>query len=228
MQIITYVPTDVLIATHRNPQPAGAHSITPHATIAVITLISPRYDSIRIGDILHYHIHSNLTDSGGEFYQAELKSPLKPKASTAGHFVDHANGTYSLYFYAGWGGGASLSIVRVLKREAVTYLRDVVWNAEDRVVWQGYFNVDGARGQLQLMPTGLCKLRSHGNWSGSCVYQHRQALGSTVFLCEKLPGVDCNSLFATKSDSKRINRKAKELASGKERLFDKYTYQPSH
>ncbi len=214
MQMITYIPQGELIGTHRNPE-YSPNIFAPHHVTDEVTLVSPRYDSIRIGDVLHYHIRSKLTDSGGEFYQATLTSRLNPQASTAGHFVDHANGTYSAYFYAGWGGKASLSIVRVLKREAVTFLKDVVWNAEDRVVWRGYFDVNGATSRGQREPlTALCKLRHRGNWSGMCVYPHRKALGSTVFVCDKLPGVDCDSLYATKSDATLIEKKMKELSTG--------------
>ncbi|XP_033638087.1 NXPE family member 3-like [Asterias rubens] len=217
--IISYIPNGELIGTHRLSKPSP--NFVPHQITHEVTLVSPRYDSIRIGDLLHYHIHSKLTDTGGEFYQATLSSRHHPKASTAGHFVDHTNGTYSAYFYAGWSGQATLSIVRVFTREAVTFLKDVMWNAEDRVVWQGFFYVEGTNTSTKQSKTALCTLRSHGNWSGMCVYPHLKALGSTVFLCEKLPGINCNSLYATKSDGALIEKKMTELAIGKEKLFDK-------
>ena len=222
-----YIP-QISIDT-RPVRPVNAHPVIVQVNSItlklVVTLISPRSDSIKIGDLLHYHIiTSNVTDSGGEFYSATLASVINPRASTAGHMVDHSNGTYSVYFYAGWVGQATLSITRVLTREAVTFIEKDLWDADDRVVWQGYFKTMDNGGSLEdynQMPKGLCRLRNHGNWTGMCEYPHTKALGKTIFICEKPPGVDCKTFFATKSDDNRINHRVMELTKGRERMFER-------
>ncbi|XP_038073029.1 NXPE family member 1-like [Patiria miniata] len=187
-----------------------------------VSLMSPKKDAIKVGDMLHYRItcsHKNgsLLHSGGGFWYATLDSKANPKASTAGKIEDHNNGTYSVYAYAGWAGEASLSVRRILSRQAVDFMLNTIWTADDRVVWKGFFNVPGSKNK----PSSACRLSRHGNWTGKCVYPNKNALGKTVFLCEKPKGVDCDNLYGTKSNGRQISARIRGLAQGKEHLFKK-------
>ncbi|XP_022093749.1 NXPE family member 4-like [Acanthaster planci] len=193
-----------------------------------VSLVSPTRDAIKVGDMLHFlitctHEDGTLLGLGGGLWYATLSSKSNPKASTAGKIVDHNNGTYSVFVFAAWAGQGTIVVRRVLSSEAVNFMLNTVWPAEDRVVWRGLFKVPGAKGKLS---SGLCRLSRRGNWTGKCVYPNKKALGKTVFLCDKPRGVNCSTLYATKSDSRRISARMRELSRGKEDLFQRAKLKP--
>ncbi|XP_038050440.1 NXPE family member 1-like [Patiria miniata] len=149
---------------------------------------------------------------GGDFWYATLAT--KGGGSTSGRVLDHANGSYSVYFFAGWSGKASIHITMVHPSEAVDYLVQTVWNAYDRINWLGRFE-DGVN-----KSTTSCVLRRGGPWTGKCELSHPYALGKTVLLCgEPAHGLKCDSLVAVYNNNTRIRERARELSKGRGDLF---------
>ncbi|XP_038050441.1 NXPE family member 4-like [Patiria miniata] len=171
-----------------------------------VSLLSPRKDSIKVGDMIHYRItcrHQNgsLLSSGGGVWYAFLSSKSNPKASTAGRVVDHKNGSYSIYAYAGWAGTGTLTVTRALDNDAVDYMNNTIWPAEGRGVWKGIFQAPKGN-----TASSTCRLTRTGNLTGMCLYPRPNALGKTVFYCEKPEGVECDKLVSTKSDDRQMRR----------------------
>ncbi|XP_038075775.1 NXPE family member 3-like [Patiria miniata] len=183
-----------------------------------VELVSHVGRSIKVGDVLHYRIQSRDFNGrkrilGGDMWYATLNSDKDPKASTAGHVVDHGNGTYDAYVLAAWPGNAKFNLILVHASEAVYHLRNIVWNSERRAIWLGRYSFKGKT------TDAVCYLQHHGKWEGKCEYPAYRALGSTVFLCDKKPDFPCESLYALNIHRQATSNRAKELGNGMEYLY---------
>ncbi|XP_022093725.1 NXPE family member 1-like [Acanthaster planci] len=149
---------------------------------------------------------------GGDFWCATLTT--KGGGYTAGRVLDHSNGSYSVYFFAGWSGTANIDVTLVHPSETVDYLVHTVWHAYDRIVWLGRFEEGDKKS------TTTCVLRRGGPWTGKCELSHPYALGKTVLLCDQpAHGLKCDSIVAVYNNNTRIRERASELTAGKEHLF---------
>ncbi|XP_071805586.1 NXPE family member 4-like [Asterias amurensis] len=212
--------------TRKNVFASGPSSmgITSHAK-TIVQLISPR-GHIQVGDIIKYRIQARDSEGrdriiGGDFWYATLNS-TNPLASTAGYVIDYNNGTYEVTLLAAWAGQAEFRLILVHPSEAVNHLRNVVRNSEHRSFWTGYFNKNGKKSE-----SSACFLRSGGPWTEMCEYPAHQALGKTIFLCQKPKRFSCNDFNSYKTDWDKCNARADELTEGKEYLFKSpYFMQP--
>ncbi|XP_033631270.1 NXPE family member 3-like isoform X2 [Asterias rubens] len=190
-----------------------------------VTLVSPPLDNITIGDDVHYRIESNKLEiprdgcvSGGNFWFAVLTSVKNPKASCAGSVTDYCNGTYDVHVTAAWAGNATFELTLVHTGEAINHLRNIVWPAQDRLAFSGYYKANNQT-DVSKMPQGFCYVRRRGNWSGYCEYPNKKAMGMTTTICEKVDGVPCDTLNSMKSHSSKITHSAMTLTENVHYLF---------
>ncbi|XP_077982507.1 NXPE family member 3-like [Glandiceps talaboti] len=137
------------------------------------------------------------------------------RRSTAGRVTDHGNGTYSVYFYAGWQGRTFISVTLVHPREAVLWIDGVYRTSERNVDWFGHFESNDVKEE------SICYLLSDNTWTDKCEYRNVKTLGHTVFVCEKPPSLSCNTLktIITKFETLAGNV-AKKLANEQRYLFE--------
>ncbi|XP_070539549.1 NXPE family member 2-like [Ptychodera flava] len=124
---------------------------------------------------------------GGDLWYATMYDQ-KSKFGTMGKVVDHNNGTYSVYFYAGNAGTVAFRFVLVLQREAIMFQRNVLRTTEMRAAWTGTF-VSG-----NVTETSNCFLVREGTWKDKCEYPHPKALGKSTFLCDPPKSLPCYTM----------------------------------
>ncbi|XP_071476363.1 NXPE family member 1-like [Diadema antillarum] len=178
-------------------------------------LISPQHPSV--GDTLHYHLFAKDANGrarhrGGDFWYAVLQTP-KLKASTAARIVDHDNGTYSLYFLAGWAGKVQVNVTLVHPSEAVDYLRSSFRHEEKKVQWEGMFT------SAERTENSLCWVAYSGEWSKVCEYRPVRALFQTRILCSPPPSLPCNTLRGLRGTTTYRNQFERVLPREKVYLF---------
>ncbi|XP_033640967.1 NXPE family member 4-like [Asterias rubens] len=191
-------------------------SITSH-TKTNVQLISPR-GHIQVGDIIKYRIQTRDSEGrdrviGGDFWYATLNS-ANPQASTAGYVADYNNGTYEVTFLAAWAGQAEFKLILVHPSEAVNHLRNVVWPAEERVIWNGYFKHKNKKEE-----TTTCFLRSSRPWTGLCQYPSHNALGKTILVCQKPKELSCDDFTSYNTNWDKCNQTVNKLTQGVQYLF---------
>ena len=194
-------------------------SITSH-TKTNVQLISPR-GHIQVGDIIKYRIQTRDSEGrdrviGGDFWYATLNS-ANPQASTAGYVADYNNGTYEVTFLAAWAGQAEFKLILVHPSEAVNHLRNVVWPAEERVIWNGYFKHKNKKEE-----TTTCFLRSSRPWTGLCQYPSHNALGKTILVCQKPKELSCDDFTSYNTNWDKCNQTVNKLTQGVQYLFKRY------
>ncbi|XP_038072968.1 NXPE family member 3-like [Patiria miniata] len=188
-----------------------------------VTLVSPPWDNVTLGDTIHYRIESNLAldrhcVSGGNFWFAVLASARgEPEASCGCFVVDHCNGSYDLFTVAAWAGKANLNLTLVHTGEAVNHLRNVVWPAKDRVSFIGFYHPDNVTDEK--WPRTGCNFRGPGNWTGLCEYEHPKAMGDTRLVCENKDNVPCETLYRMKGHGARIEGSVSRLTKNVTYLF---------
>ena len=132
--------------------------------------------------------------SGGDFWFPVLTSdtgayPTKG-GRTAGRVVDYNNGTYSVFFYAGWEGTAYVHITLAAPSEATKWLRKNYWPIEERVFWKGEFSA-GTLGKHVTERT-VCYLLRNVTSSHLCIIDYNpKAMGLTALYCEKPQRLKC-------------------------------------
>ncbi|XP_072045527.1 NXPE family member 4-like [Amphiura filiformis] len=174
--------------------------------------------SISKGDIVKIRIdardkYNQARFVGGDFWFAWLDSK-KPVASTAGKIIDHNNGTYLVSFLAAWAGHADINIILVHPSDATTFMKEVFWNTDKKIFWQGYYRSPKAT------QTVLCTIQSPGIWENKCTYPRPVANGRTSFVCDKPPGLPCSSLAQYKTHSAMIDTRTTEILGDKKFLFE--------
>ena len=169
----------------------GSMNITSAKTSSY-EIVTGNQEKPALGDIIHLKITARDINkrprTGGEdFWFATLTSN---NASTSGKVVDYQNGTYSVYFIAGWEGWADINITLVHSSDAVRFLRNVMWN-HMRVEWTGgYGSANGSKANAS------CSLALSGDttWTDMCEYPNSNALGKAIFICTKQEGFSCDTL----------------------------------
>ncbi|XP_077994484.1 NXPE family member 4-like [Glandiceps talaboti] len=150
--------------------------------------------------------------SGGDFYFAVMVNAEKRKA-TAGRVVDHSNGTYNVYFYAGWSGHANITIILRHPGEEVDWIQRVVRPQERRVRWIGNFK-DGKKQE-----NSACYVYGGTTWKDKCEYRNENSLGSTLFLCDKPKNLTCDKIVTTHSEIPSMGTYIRKLLSSEKRYL---------
>ncbi|XP_070552293.1 NXPE family member 3-like [Ptychodera flava] len=168
------------------------------------------------GDIIHFQITAKDERNrprihGGDFWYAVMGND-ELAAGTVGKVVDYDNGTYSVYFYAGWQGFATVKLVLVHTREAGKWLRDVVWLTDNRAFWTVFYKSG------HVMENSTCTVQREGIWNDKCEYPVHM-YGKTVILCDKPESLSCRDLYASKGDLVSMETKARSLRQGHENVF---------
>ncbi|XP_070556423.1 NXPE family member 1-like [Ptychodera flava] len=183
---------------------------------------STEHQNIRQGENIHvviqtYDQHGRKRAIGGDFFFAVM-SDIQLRKSTAGKVTDHGNGTYSVYFYAGWSGSASISVQLVHPREAVLWIRNVFRNIERRIDWLGRF------GNGTYTEERKCYVSEGNFWKNKCEYANEKALGNTVFLCEKPKFLTCQQLAITRGQAETLDSYAKAYLPPEKEVFFQSEY----
>ncbi|XP_070555944.1 NXPE family member 4-like isoform X1 [Ptychodera flava] len=215
--------THAQIRKNRNPQPftsmQGSLEMTSSKTskFSLSGSESAEHQNIHQGENIHVEIQTydqkgRKRAIGGDFFFAVM-SDLQLRKSTAGKVTDHGNGTYSVYFYAGWSGSASISVQLVHPREAVLWIRKVFRNIERRIDWLGRF------GNGTYTEESKCYVSEGNFWKNKCEYGNEKALGNTMFLCEKPKFLACQQLAITRSQGQTLDSYAKAYLPAEKEVF---------
>ncbi|XP_077977732.1 NXPE family member 3-like [Glandiceps talaboti] len=129
---------------------------------------------------------------GGDMFEAVMENRELQK-STSGRIVDYLNGTYSVYFYAGWHGYAEIGVSLSFTRETLHFLNTVVRPFEQRLLWTNSFRKGNHEEEV------TCSIMNEGIWSNKCEYRLPAALGKSVYLCDKPANMDCEDIVAVKT-----------------------------
>ena len=173
-----------------------------------------------IGDLVHIGIeardrYNQTRFVGGDFWFTWLSSKKNPVASTAGSVTDYDNGTYKITFLAAWSGHADINIILVHSSDATQYLRNIVWNTENRIFWIAVYQ------NQTLSQNSKCVIMTPGVWENKCVYPSPIANGRSSLVCDKPTNLSCDALLKYKADNERIKKEAEILIKGKEFLFQR-------
>ncbi|XP_033644967.1 NXPE family member 4-like [Asterias rubens] len=151
---------------------------------------------LHVGDTAHFIIQAKDAEgrnqvTGGDFWFPVLTGdvgayPVKG-GRTAGRVVDHKNGTYSVFFYAGWEGIAYVHMTLAATSEATTWLRTKYWPSERLAFWDGEFSgASTLDGQKTTEITSCFLLRKVTSPNLCRIDYNPKATGSTALYC-KLP-----------------------------------------
>ncbi|XP_041469793.1 NXPE family member 3-like [Lytechinus variegatus] len=203
--------TQSLVAIDPTSEVVGPTSVKT-TTCKLISPLTPR-----VGDTLHFHIEARNVKGhpikyGGDFWFGVLESP-KLKASTASRIIDHHNGTYSLYFLAGWAGDVRVRIILVHPSAAIDYLRNSFRHAEEKVLWNGVFISKG------LTEKSTCWISYNGNTSNACIFQPQRALRHTLLVCNPPASLPCSKLVGVVGATSYSHQFQRVLAPDKAYLF---------
>ncbi|XP_070556419.1 NXPE family member 1-like [Ptychodera flava] len=134
-----------------------------------------------------YDNYKNIRSLGGDLLRATLFNK-DDKFATMGRIVDHENGSYTAYFYAGYAGKVSVEVVLALQREAIQWQDNVFRKSEPRAWWVGKF-IQGDTNE-----TSQCYVIREGTWTDKCDFPYGKALGKTRFLCDTPKSLPCHTL----------------------------------
>ncbi|XP_006821143.2 NXPE family member 3-like [Saccoglossus kowalevskii] len=168
-------------------------------------------NSIHRGDIITLQIHARDDNGrervfGGDIWRVDIYNTKIKFASTCmNKIIDHDNGSYTAHVYAGKSGNMQLRVSLVAQREAVEFVKSVVWPSEPRITWRGIF----AKGDFN--ESSYCFLMRNGVWKNKCEFPHAKALGKTTFLCEPPTVLDCKDLIQVTNGPGPIEQEYVEL-----------------
>ncbi|XP_077994404.1 NXPE family member 3-like [Glandiceps talaboti] len=155
-------------------------------------------DNVRKGDYVHavmesYDNYGNRRLRGGDFLSAVMLNK-KRCTGTAGRVIDYGNGTYSIYFYAGWKGDAIITVNLIHYREGISFLNYLRGVGSKHLQWTANFT-DG-----KLHESKTCTITNEGIWEDKCYYVNPLSLGKTALICEKPDNLPCKALSTTSHD----------------------------
>ncbi|XP_077981362.1 NXPE family member 3-like [Glandiceps talaboti] len=173
--------------------------------------------SIKRGGFIHvvvesYDGYGNKRLRGGDFLQAVMSND-RFKQRTAGRIFDYLNGTYSIYFFAGWQGDATITVKMYTAREAILFLNNMYSSSGQHLQWTGYFS-DGNTTQ-----SSICNVIYQDIWEEKCEFVNPLSLGSTAFVCDKPDNLSCNTIYDTGHNVIDMDEKTAEEITGKQYLF---------
>ena len=187
---------------------------------------------LRVGDTAHFVIQAKDSQgrnktSGGDFWFPVLTSdtgayPTKG-GRTAGRVVDYNNGTYSVFFYAGWEGTAYVHITLAAPSEATKWLRKNYWPIEKRVFWVGKFSGQN-RNTLgkRVTETIACYLLRNVRSSELCMIDYNpKAMGLTALYCQKPKMLECDDFQTVQLQRKMTEGITEQLLGKNIQLFDR-------
>lgn len=183
---------------------------------------------LHVGDTAHFIIQAKDAEgrnqvTGGDFWFPVLTTDVGAYPAkggrTAGKVVDHKNGSYSVFFYAGWEGTAYVHVKLAASSKATKWLQQKYWPHEKRVFWEGEFSSNIASERT------LCYLLRNVTSPNLCRIDYNPtAMGLTVFYCEKPRILSCNDIQAVYLNPKLIDERTTQLLSDDKELFDKYVF----
>nr|XP_006824785.1 PREDICTED: NXPE family member 4-like [Saccoglossus kowalevskii] len=175
-------------------------------------------DGVTQGDYVHIVIETrNARDKrrnvGGDFFFGVMKN-TKLKKSTSGRVIDYNNGTYSVYFYASWHGSAEILITLWYTKEAIQWIDTMYKPRERHVEWDGIFT------HANKTEHSRCYVVRNEIYLNKCEYRNKNALGDTVFACDKPPTLPCESLEQARANGESVENSIKtRLRPDQEILF---------
>ncbi|XP_077977786.1 NXPE family member 2-like [Glandiceps talaboti] len=171
------------------------------------------------GDYVHvvietYDKYRNARLKGGDFLQGVMIDSDHETTRTAGRVVDYDNGTYSVYFYAGWKGNTKITMTLSYTREAILFLNMLRRRSSERLGWIGTFS-DG-----KTVEQTNCSIINNGIWQNKCEFSNKWSLGSTVMVCDKVPNMSCDTLKTTSHDIEAMEMHTNADIQSKSYLFE--------
>nr|XP_006826006.1 PREDICTED: NXPE family member 3-like [Saccoglossus kowalevskii] len=149
---------------------------SPFTTRLTLFQNAEKQATVKQGDFVHVVIETfdsngRRRQSGGDFFFAVMSNSLMWK-STTGRVVDYHNGTYSVYFFAGWQGNAYVYVTLVHPAQAIRWIEHVYRPRGHSVNWVGIFHNHVGR------ETSMCYV-TRGTQDNMCEYRNFNALGDT-------------------------------------------------
>ncbi|XP_019627248.1 PREDICTED: NXPE family member 3-like [Branchiostoma belcheri] len=179
------------------------------------------------GDVLTVRVVARGKDGrpktyGGDFFRARLvSSDRSPQASSAGHVIDHCNGTYTVQFPLYWTGEALVKIQLVHPSEAVEALQRVR-EVPNKRVFQCIFvdpNNTKAYYTRQCFSSANPSLLSHQQCDFS-----KPAVNGT-WICEKpVDKLPCSTISKCRWNPSKTRAKVLELVSQEEKKLFQTPY----
>ncbi|XP_070575067.1 NXPE family member 4-like [Ptychodera flava] len=164
-----------------------------------------------------YDAYGRQRTEGGDFFFAVM-SNTKLQKSTAGRIVDHNNGSYTVQFYAGWAGPASIVITLVHPREAVNWIETVYRPKERCIDWNASFK------NHNTTEESTCYVFRGATLKNKCVYSNENALGKTEFVCDSPKHLSCDDISTVKSDMRTLVTYVQHSLSDEEDFLFKKPY----
>ena len=168
-----------------------------------------------------YDINGRLQRSGGDFWFALLHTP-NFNFSTSGTVIDHDNGTYSIYFYAGVEGTLNINITLVHPAEALSWLRDVYIPDENCFTWDGKFIYQNIT-MISQCQVHHIKDDYQFDKEHFCYYGYgSQGIGHSALVCERPSNkTDCYTLeyLTAHGGETALDSPVDNLLKGNEYLF---------
>ena len=159
--------------------------------------------------------------TGGDFWQASIFWTSPPRASCAGKVTDHQNGTYTVRFHVVRTGLGLIHIILVHPKKAVDFLRMQVWHTEGRVYWLGKYSMAEVGGDDYWSKCYVTREMASEDEDRLCLYGNPDALGETLFVCEKQNAVSCDMLTHTRVNQELTRRRTLQLTGRNLHLFER-------
>ncbi|XP_070575069.1 NXPE family member 3-like [Ptychodera flava] len=172
------------------------------------------------GEILNvtiqtYDAYGRHRTVGGDFFFAVMLN-TKLQKSTPGRIIDHNDGSYTVQFYAGWAGPASIVVTLVHPREAVNWIETVYRPKERCVEWRGTFKNE------TIAEQSTCYVFRGQTVKSKCVYSNKNSLGNTAFVCDEPKHLLCMDIQSVLTNLSKIALYVKQTLSDEEEfLFER-------
>ncbi|XP_070536924.1 NXPE family member 4-like [Ptychodera flava] len=169
----------------------GPDSITPTSVSKSKVYLQDKKSTFMRGEFIHVIVetrddYGNQRLRGGDFLTGVMFNK-EMQASTAARMIDYGNGTYSMYFYAGWKGQAAIDVSLSFTREAILFF-DLTRFRDRRTLWSANFT------NGKVIETSNCTSTNEGTWENKCSYINPWSLGKTAMLCHKPKSLPCSTL----------------------------------
>ncbi|XP_072015095.1 NXPE family member 3-like [Amphiura filiformis] len=189
------------------------------------TITSANYSTLTLlniplkGQYLHLLIHAadvqgRPKTSGGDVWFVTASS-VDDKFYTSGRVLDHLNGTYSVYLFAGWTNTPTIKVKLVYTSHAAHFIENSYWTTPlPRVYWSAHF-IQGNRTE-----SSKCYIETVEWDDTKCAYTRPIAMGvHTAFVCNKPRSLPCVALNDYLVDSGKTNRAVENFGTGNMWLF---------
>ena len=194
----------------------GTTSTITSAEFSTFTLLSNPMK----GQLLHFLINAvgndgNPKTTGGDVWCITAYS-INKHFFTSGRVLDHQNGSYSAFVFAGWNSKAVIKVKLLYTSHAANFIENNYWSLSvPRVYWTAHFK-EGDKTETATCYIGVV------SWDSAqvCAYPRPIAMGNhTSFVCDKPPSLPCESLNDYLVNRSQTNKAVEKIGTGNMWLF---------